>query len=253
MCQNLSRRNVLLLASVGLAGCVSAPRARGAVILVSQPTVVNAADVGLGAFSSSHPRPTRNYKRGDDFRLTQAAELIAITWWGQSEGRIFDDLRNFDQYTVEIFESADAGSGPLPGALLWSGVFAVSDLTIEATGRLSPRSGAAEHRYHAVIGASVALESGRSYILAVSARSINPRGDAWQWQDGEFFGGHGASYSYAAGAWSAFQDTDSAFELIGRPVPAPATAITLGVMALTRRSTRANRVPDASLARRRRA
>ena len=106
-----------------------------------------------------------------------------------------------------------------------------------ATGRVSATSGAAEHVYEATVPSVLSLQSGRDYILAVSARSINTRGDAWQWQDSELFGGHGANYSYASREWSSFQDTDSAFEIIGRPIPAPG-AIGLLSMLATRRAKR---------------
>ena len=218
----ISRRAFCALAPALILGCAAAPRARGEVVLLSQPTVLDASKVGLGFYSSSHARPTRNYKRGDDFTLAADARLTRVRWWGQSEGRLFDDLRNFDQYTLELYEGVPGAGGPLPGELLWSAVFAAGDLSITATGRVSPLSGAAEHLYDATLPGPVSLVAGRSYILAVSARSVNTRGDAWQWQDGEFFGGHGAQYSYAARAWSSFEDTDSAFELIGTPVPAPA-------------------------------
>lgn len=218
----LNRRAFCALAPALILGCAAAPRARAEVVLLAQPTVSDPSKVGLGFYSSSHARPTRNYKRGDDFTLAADAQLTRIRWWGQSEGRLFDDLRNFDQYTLELYEGVAGSGGPLPGALLWSAAFAASELSITATGRVSPLSGAAEHLYDALLPLPVTLLAGRSYILAVSARSINTRGDAWQWQDGEFFGGHGAQYSYASRAWTSFEDTDSAFELLGAPVPSPA-------------------------------
>ena len=96
----LSRRAFCALAPVLLAGCAT-PRARAEVVLVSQPTAVDASKVGLGFYSSSHARPTRNYKRGDDFTLATDAELSRVRWWGQSEGRLFDDLRK-DGVTIVI-------------------------------------------------------------------------------------------------------------------------------------------------------
>ncbi|MDX2116562.1 MAG: hypothetical protein SFY96_00080 [Planctomycetota bacterium] len=221
---NISRRAFCTLVPVILAGCAITRHATADAILVSQPTVVNAANVGLGFYSSSQARPTRNYKRGDDFMLASNASLGKVRWWGLSEGRIFDDLRNFNQYTLEIFEGVATASGPLPGVRLWSQSFAPAGLSIAATGRASPSSGAAEYRYEATLSSPINLTGGKSYILAISARCINASGDAWQWQDSEFFGGHGANFSYAAGTWTAFQDTDSAFELIGTVVPAPSTA-----------------------------
>jgi hypothetical protein len=131
----------------------------------------------------------------------------------------------------------DGGAEPLPGSLLWTASFAPANLSIIATGRVSSTSGAAEHLYEASLASPLTLNANRDYILAISARSINTRGDAWQWQDSEFFGGHGANYSYASARWSAFQDTDSAFELIGRQIPSPA-AISLAALASAWRTSR---------------
>jgi hypothetical protein len=214
--------------------------ARADTLLLSQPTVIDPTHVGLGFFSSSHPRPTRNFKRGDDFILAADSHLTRARWWGLSEGRVFDDLRNFDQYTIEIFEGVPAGGGPLPGRLVSSTVFAAAALSITPTGRISPLSGAAEHLYEAILP-DVLLTGDRAYILAVSARSVNTQGDAWQWQDGEFFGGHGASYSYASRVWTSFEDTDSAFELFGTVVPGPHTGAVLLIMLATPRARRRTR------------
>jgi|GEM_PF-1219282 len=235
---NITRRAFCTLVPCVVAGCAITPHATASTILVSQSTVLNAANVGLGFYSSSQARPTRNYKRGDDFLLVSDSSIGKIRWWGLSEGRVFDDLRNFNQYTLEIFEGFATSAGPLPGARLWSESFTPTALSISATGRTSPTSGAAEYRYEATLAAPVNLTGGKSYILAISARSANASGDAWQWQDGEFFGGHGANFSYATGTWTSFQDTDSAFELIGTVVPVPSTAavlLTLAAMPAGRR------------------
>lgn len=213
-----------------LAGCAMPRQAQGDVVLISQPPPTNAASVGLGFFSSSHARPTRNYKRGDDFSLARDSTITAMRWWGLSEGRIFDDLRNFTQYTLEVFE-AQGAAAPLPGALLWSATLTPSQLQITPTGRRSPDSGASEYRYESILNQPLSLRGGRSYILAISARSSTISGDAWQWQDGQLNGGHGANYSYATRAWTPFQDTDSAFELVGTAVPSPGAALSLGAAA----------------------
>lgn len=236
---NITRRAFCTLVPCVLAGCALNQRAAADTVLISQPTVANAANVGLGFYSSSQARPTRNYKRGDDFTLASNSSITSVRWWGLSEGRIFDDLRNFDQYTLEIFDGVSTSAGPLPGARLWSTTFAPSSLSITATGRKSPTSGAAEHLYQANLASAVSLTAGKAYILAISARCINASGDAWQWQDGEFFGGHGANFSYATGTWTSFEDTDSAFELVGTVVPAPSTAavlLTLAAMPAGRRA-----------------
>jgi hypothetical protein len=240
----ISRRSVLAALPALLVGCALAPRAGATdLLLVSQLVAPNPARVGLGFYSSSHPRPTRNFKRADDFRLGDAYRITRVRWWGLSEGRLFTDLRNFDQYTIEIYEGIGTPANPLPGALIWSEAFDPGAISIVPTGRASPSTGALEHIFDASPTIAPALESGRPYLLAISARSVNPGGDAWQWQDGRFFGGHGASYSYASGAWSAFQDTDSAFELFGRPVPAPASGLALGAALAVRTRRRASASP----------
>jgi hypothetical protein len=223
----MSRRAFCLLAPAALAGCTIAPRARADTLLYAQVADPDAAHVGLGFYSSSQPRPTRNHKHADDFTLVADAQVTRVRWWGLSEGRLFDDLRNFDQYTIEVFEGSPAPGGPLPGTPVGSAVFAAGDLSITATGRASRTSGAAEFLFDAALPTPITLRAGRPYLIAISARCIDPRGDAWQWQDGTLAGGHSANYSYAARAWSAFEDTDSAFELLGTPVPAPGAAVTL--------------------------
>ncbi len=200
-------------------------------LLLSQPTVIDPADVGLGFYSSSHPRPTRNFKHGDDFRLASDSLLSRVRWWGQSEGRVFDDLRNFDQYTIEVYQGVAGSGGPLPGTLVWSSTFVPTSLSITPTGRVAPTSGAAEHLYEAILP-DLALTGDTNYVLAISARSLNVQNDAWQWQDGEFFGGHSALYSYASRTWSSFEDTDSAFELFGTAVPTPGAALAAVAFAL---------------------
>lgn len=198
-----------------LAGCAATRPVDRESVIYGQPAIADGAKVGLGFYSSSHARPKRNYKRADDFTLTCDASVTRVRWWGLSEGRIFDDARNFDRFTVEIYEGIDGDAGPLPGALVWSSTFEPAALAITPTGRTSPTSGAAEYAYEAVLGAPVRLRARTPYLVAISARSVDAAGDAWQWQDGELGAGHGANYSYATAAWSAFQDTDSAFELIG--------------------------------------
>ena len=198
----MTRRTFCALAPAALAGCAALTRARADTLLYAQPTDPDPAHVGLGFYSTSQPRPTRNYKHADDFTLATDASLTRIRWWGLSEGRLFDDLRNFDRYTVEVFEASSTPDGSLPGTLVASATLAAADLAITATGRTSPTSGAAEHLFEAVLPSAIPLQSGRTYFLALSAHCIDPRGDAWQWQDGTLAGGHSATYSYATRAWS---------------------------------------------------
>ena len=55
----------------------------------------------------------------------------------------------------------------------------------------------------------------------ITARLVDPRGDNWQWQDGETGDGVSYSYSYRKQRWLRVEDTDSAFVLSGQSPPRP--------------------------------
>lgn len=215
---------VLTLTSPALAGPV-----------FSQPVVSDPALVGRGWFSHSEPRTTRNFKHADDFTLTSDATVGSVRWWGLSEGRFLSDLGNFDAFTIEFYLADQTGSDPVPGGLIASTTLALGLTDPTLTGRADPANGAFEYVHDAELDAPVHLVAGQTYFLAISARSVNGRRDGWKWSDADGSDRLSATYSWASGDWSAFIDTDSAFELVA--VPAPGTAVVLGLL-LTRRRRR---------------
>ena len=194
--------------------------------IVSQPTTTDDTKVGLGWYSHAEPRVRKNYKHADDFILTAPAEIGRVVWWGQSSKHTHDDLTNFDSFQIEIFEAQLVDDQWLPGTLVASQTLDLADTTPTPTGRLTP-AGAIEYRHDAPLTAAIALDADTRYFLAISAGLIETgyASDAWQWQDADLYDGWSATYAWATGGWTGYQDSDSAFELYA--VPAPATAFPL--------------------------
>ncbi len=203
--------------------------------IYSQPTTADDTLVGRGWFSHSSPRPTRNFKHADQFMLNNPSTVGSIRWWGISEGLRVDDLSNVSSFTVEFFESISTPDGTNPGTLIASELFDVPATDPTDTGRRSPRD-AIEYRHLATLSSPVDLDAGVEYFVAVSAESIDPNLDGWQWQDADFFDGYSVSFSYADDEWLEFIDTDSAFELVA--VPAPSSVLLLSALLLKRRRGR---------------
>jgi hypothetical protein len=220
---------LILLSSCGL------PASRADVVLYSQ---VAGPTAGLGFFSMTATPAPRPFKHADDFSLLRAATLTRVRWWGLSEGRLADDLRNFNSYTIEVFRATGAIGAPLPQERIFVQTFPSATISITPTGRIA-ESGAVEHVYETGVS-GLSMDSSTPYLIAISAGSPTSRGDAWMWQDGRFVNGHSAVLDFRVGNWTAFQDTDSAFELIGVEVPAPSAgnltlALVLGSVARRRR------------------
>lgn len=206
--------------------------------LYSQPTTTDPNGVGLCYYSSTVPRPSRNYKHADDFSSPTGGLVNKVRWWGISEARLYKNLQNVDQFTIEFYSSlADAG-GPQIGQLLYSATFPIGVTNQTATGRLNKRNSAIEYRHEVDLPEAVSIEAGRTYFIAIAAHPVDVKRDAWGWQDGLLVNGYSQLFSYDSGTWSSFQDTDSAFELIGT-VPSPGAgsgAILLLVATRRRRS-----------------
>lgn len=219
-----------------VAGAALCPAAAADIQVFSQPTTSSAARVGLGWFSNSEPRVRKNFKHADDFVLADPAAITRIVWWGQSSLHTHPDLTNFDSIQIEFFVAEQVGGDWLPGALLATETFGLAETSPAATGRRAP-AGAIEYRHEALLSSPVSLESGRRYFLAVSAGLIETtsESDAWQWQDADLADGWSATYSWASGEWSGFQDTDSAFILYAVPGPASIMPIALLLAASGRR------------------
>lgn len=201
----------------------------------SQPVVSDPALVGRGWFSHSEPREIRNFKHADDFTLTADATVGSVRWWGLSEGRFRDDLGNFDAFTIEFYLADQSGPDPLPGILIASTTLTLGLTDPTLTGRADPANGAFEYAHAANLDAPVHLLAGQTYFLAISARSINGRRDGWKWSDADGSDRLSATFAWTTGEWSAFIDTDSAFELIAVPAPGSAVLVGLGLLLTPRR------------------
>lgn len=202
----------------------------GAEVVYSQPSVSDAARVGMGWYSSSEPRPTRNFKHADNFMLAGDASICSVRWWGLSEGVTHTDLGNFESFTIELYSSRTQPNGNIrPLDLIASQTLMLDSLGTTLTGRSAP-SGALEYEHEADLTQVWSLDAGVMYWIAISARSIDPGADAWQWQDSDDFDTLSSSFDYAADRWLVLADTDSAFELIA--VPAPGGLCLLGMFGL---------------------
>lgn len=218
----------------GACVCAVAVLAPGQTVIYSQPTVTDPSLVGLGFFSSNTPRPTRSFKHADNFTVPFDAQITGVRWWGWSEAIDHLDLSNFSRFLVEIFEAQDTPDGLGVGALLFSERFEIAATNPTPTGRAAFDTGALEFRQQVTLTTPFAIEAGRPYFLAVSARSIDFASDAWAWQDGLFVNGFSRVFSHTTQQWTPFQDTDSAFELLGVPSPAGGCAL-LALLACPRR------------------
>lgn len=194
------------------------------ITVYSQPTTPDDSKVGLGFYSQSEPRANRNYKHADEFTLSEEASIDKVVWWGQSSKTVHADLTNFDSFLVEFYSVRSLAGAPVPDALLASYTFNPTDTSPMQTGRQTP-SGAFEYRHQATLDTPFVAEADTRYFIAISAGMVQTTSasDSWQWQDSSLVNGSSGVYSWATRAWSGFQDTDSAFELI--TVPAPASAV----------------------------
>ena len=206
-------------------------------VVYTQPTTSVPANVGLGWYSSSEPRPTRNFKHADNFVLAADATIDTVRWWGLSEGVSHTDLSNFDTFTIEFWTGRTLPNGNIRPLDLISATTIEDDETdATATGR-SSTSGALEYMHEATLNEGVSLLAGETYWISISARSIDPSADVWQWQDSDNYDTRSSSYDYGQSRWLVLEDTDSAFELIA--VPSPGTGFMLamsGMLAQRRRN-----------------
>lgn len=220
--------------SIMLAACAAAfvvPAANAQTVYDQGPGDI----VGFGFYSSSHPRPNRNFKHADDFTLAQSADISTITWRGMSEGRVRLDLNNFSSYTIEFYTSIAGGGGFIPGTLLKTETFTKAQTIPTLTGRTAFDTGAFEYAQQATLSSPFTALAGQKYFLAISAAAIVTNADAWMWQDGQFVNGQSGLLSYATGQWTNFNDTDSCFSLIAVPSPGAAGVFSLGALVALRR------------------
>lgn len=205
-------------------------------VVYSQPSVSDDSRVGLGWFSSSEPRPTRSFLHADNFVLGSDESIGSVRWWGLSEGISHTDLSNFDSFTIGFYTSRTLPNGNIrPQDLIASETVGINETNATATGRSAP-GGAMEYMHEVSLGSVVSLLGGETYWVSISARSIDPGADAWQWQDSDDFDTRSSSFDYNQNRWLVFDDTDSAFELIAVPAPGVLTGFTMaGLFAQRRR------------------
>ena len=188
-------------------------------VVYSQQTTSNDAEVGLGWYSSSDPRPTRSFKHADNFVLLEDQAITSVRWWGLTEGLSHTDLSNFDSFTIEFYTNRAVPSGNIrPLSLIASTTLSVADTHAVVTGR-SAANGALEYVHEAQLAEAVSLDAGDTYWIAISAHSIDPNADVWQWQDSDLYDTRSSSFDYNQNRWIVLADTDSAFELIAVPGP----------------------------------
>ena len=211
-------RDMQQTTTVGVCALLLSHSALGGVVY-SQGTTSDPARVGLGWFSSSAPRSTRSFKHADNFVLGADSTIDRVRWWGLSEGVSHIDLSNFDSFTIEFYTSRTLPNGNIrPRDLITSMTLDIGETHASATGRSAP-GGALEYLHEADLGDGVSLLAGETYWVSISARSIDPGADAWQWQDSDDYDTLSSSFDYAGNRWLVLEDTDSAFELISVPTP----------------------------------
>lgn len=208
----------------------------GGPVVYSQPSTTNDAAVGLGWYSSSAPRPTRNFRHADNFTLDADASIGSVRWWGLSEGISHTDLSNFNSFTIEFWTNRTVPNGNIrPLDLIATTTIDLADVMTSETGRAAP-SGALEYMHEALLSDPVALESDAIYWISISARSLDPGADVWQWQDSDLYDTRSSSFDYNQDRWVVLNDTDSAFELIAVPTPGGVGMIAIcGLMTQRRR------------------
>jgi hypothetical protein len=204
-------------------------------VVYAQPTTTNDGAVGLGWYSSSEPRPTRNFRHADNFTLDADASIGSVRWWGLSEGVSHTDLGNFDSFTIEFWSNRTVPNGNIrPLDLIARTTIDIVDTDATETGRAAA-SGALEYVHEAALGEAVELLGGEIYWVSISARSIDPSVDVWQWQDSDDFDTRSSSFDYGQNRWVVLEDTDSAFELIAVPSPGALSALALSGLITQRR------------------
>jgi len=158
----------------------------------------------------------------DDFRLGGDARVSGVRWWGLVDGTRSSGLDNLRGFTLRILKPAADGA---PGDVVCARSYALAETAPRATGRsgsgIDEASAAREFVHEVSVDAGPTLGGGHTYFLEITARLVDPRGDNWQWQDGETRDGVSYSYSYRKQRWLRVEDTDSAFVLSGQARPRP--------------------------------
>lgn len=170
-------------------------------VLFSQPVI----DGGVALASDF----ARFQQEADNFVLAQAASVQTVLWWGAYAN---NDMPT-DKFTLRFF--ADAAGDPAMTPLV---NVSLSGVTRTAT-TLVDNLGDPIYAYQATLPTSVLIDGATTYYLSL----VNNTGD-WDWV------GTGPGIHWArpddSSAWTVSSNTTAfAFELLGTPIPEPATLL----------------------------
>ena len=202
---------------------LAAPAAAQTVFLA--PPLLDTAP-GSGTFTQGEPGTFYSQRIADNFVLDADAAVTGATWWGRSEGFVFDDLTNFRAFSVQLWTS----DGQKPDTLLLDATIDTPDTNpVEVA---TSFQGSAIYRHDVALPATD-LQAGVEYWFTVGAlfNDTGSSADAYVWQ-------YAAPDDRVVGldrldgnGWSRFTSLPADFSF-AISVPEPATAATAGLAAL---------------------
>jgi hypothetical protein len=218
--------------SIGVAAVSAAVSLASADVLYSQP---NDRPGQASFFSDAVAGQFFGQRMADDFFLGTAGSVESIRWWGGSQNFNAATLDNMASFSVRIYAD-NAGS---VGAELASRMISIEDVSIVDTGTTN-LTGGIVYQHEAALSAPLDLSAGR-YWVSVGATLVTPAGDAWVWAGSTVGNLINATDFFGPAGYVTFDPTfnDLAFEVLGTPVPAPASAVMLMALAPMVRRRRA--------------
>ncbi len=160
---------------------------------------------------------------GDDFTIASNSVINTITFWGESENFLFDDMTNMASFDIQILDST------FDTVATWT--VSTASLSPTLTGQFGTFSGNSGFIYTATVNQAIAAGS---YVLHIGSTLVAPNDDAWVWSQAT--GNDDLKVNFMAGnGWEDLPaNGDNAFRIEGTvdPVPEPASLAVLGVGAL---------------------
>lgn len=209
--------------------CLAVAPLASADVLFSQP---NDRPAEPSFFSDAVSGQFFSQRIADNFSLSADSTIDSLRWWGGSQNFAFADLTNMESWTVEIF-SADAAGGV--GDLAFSATYFIGsarggslEMTVNPTGDLN-LTGGQVFEHEAQTG-GLSLDAG-DYWFSVGATLVQPFGDGWVWAGSTVGDLVNATDFFDGSGFVVFDPTfnDLAFEIEGTAIPAPASALVLGL------------------------